>query len=84
MERKQLWPKNAQHLYHVACELAQAAAGLDEAEQRACLQEAWQALEESHEAGFSDFQQLQTADELALLRRQPHLARQITDWAENH
>jgi serine/threonine protein kinase len=83
-ERKQLWPRDAQQLYHVACELAQAATGLDESEQSACLQEAWQALEESHEAGFEDFERLQTADELALLRRQPHLARQMNSWAEHH
>jgi serine/threonine protein kinase/tetratricopeptide (TPR) repeat protein len=84
LQRKQLWSGDAQQLYHVACELAQAAGGMEPSSQQACLAEAWQALEESYEAGFKDFERLQTADELALLRRQPHVARQMSVWAENH
>jgi tetratricopeptide (TPR) repeat protein len=77
-ERKQLWPDHAAGLYHVACELSQAAAGLTEDEQQTCLDEAWQALHASVEAGYSDFKTLQAAGELELLRKRP----QWGDWID--
>jgi hypothetical protein len=82
-ERKQLWPQDADSLYHVACELSQAAGELKGGRQRQCLDEAWQALEEALQAGYSDMERLQASSELVLLRKQPQWEDRIHRLAAN-
>jgi serine/threonine-protein kinase len=79
-ERKQLWPRQPNELYQVACELAECVALVgkgkakltppEEAERRSYTTEAIQTLRQAVDNGFRGIEQLRTAPELASLRSQ--------------
>lgn len=70
LKRKELWPREPQRLYHVACELSLAAEGQEESDRELSLSAALATLEEAVAAGFDDVEALD-AEELDPLREDP-------------
>jgi serine/threonine protein kinase len=93
LERKKLWPDDAQQLYRVACELALSAQSLDsntaklsstQREQRTSyISKSIQSLKEAIAAGWSDLEAIRKESQLKVLRKDPEFQKLLAKPVRN-